>query len=218
MSPTSSAAPPEARDWPVAGTGLAGALIVALALPASTRMEATGVPRWLVVAAVILAVLTVTAAVGAVVLRGAGRLPKLLAVAAGLLLIAATAFTGSAAAAAALADGSPPAAAVREGLTVVLSGVGEDARLTLRAEMPDVAAGALVRAEVVAVQDADVRMVVAQQLTVARTTGTVSVDLTATRVGGFDMLQVLVESPERRCTADVRPLVTESPVVSCKAR
>jgi hypothetical protein len=223
MSSTPSASLPEARAVPVAvavGTGLAGALIVALALPASTRMEATGLPRWLVAAAVVLAVLTVAAAVCAVVLRSTGRLPALLSVAAGLLLIAATAFTGSAAVAV-LAGGSPPAPAPGEGLTIMVGGVGANAQLTMRADMTDVAAGALVRAEVVAVSDGvdgDVRVVVARQLTVARAAGTVSVDLVASTEDDYGMLEVLVESPDRRCTASLRPQQSESPVVSCKPR
>ena len=203
-----------------AGIILAAVLLVALALPAANRLVTTGLPRWLAIAAIAFAVLTVLAGVGAVVLRGADGRPRLrvsLAAMSGVSLLAATALAGSAAVAV-LAGGPPPAKAAAEGLTVVISGVGEATLLTMRAELPHIAAGDLVRAEVTAVPDGGGRTVLARQLTVAGGEGPVSVTLAAPAVGDYDMLQVLVESPDRRCTANVRPLVSEDPVASCKAR
>ncbi|MFI7540661.1 hypothetical protein [Actinoplanes sp. NPDC049599] len=203
---------------PAAGFGLSGALLVVLALPAAGRLD--GLPRALALVAVVLAVLAGATAV-LVNLRAADRTPRLralLVAVAGTLLMAATVLTGSAAVAVLADDPAPAGGAAGDGLTVVISGVGEDARLTMRAEMPDIAAGDLVRAEVTVALDGENRTVLARQLTVARGTGSVPVELSAPAVGTYDMLQILVESPHRRCTANVRPQVSEAPVASCKAR
>jgi hypothetical protein len=223
MSQTPSAPFSEDRASQVAaGISLVGALLIALAFPLAARLRTTEVPRWLAVAAVALAVLTVLAGLGAVVLglrrtAGSVRLQTLLAMVAGVLLMAETVLTGSAAAAW-LAGEPARAPAARESLTVVLSGLGDQAQLPLRAEMPDVAAGELVRAEVIALPGGDDPQVLARQLTMARNDGPVSVALAAASVGGYDSVRVLVESPHRRCTADVRPLISEAPFASCKAR
>lgn len=222
MSPTpdvpSSAVPPPSRTVERAGIVLAAVLLVALAFPAVSRLARSGLPRWLAVAAVALAVLAVLAGVGALLLRGAtARTQAALAGISGALLLAATALAGGSAVAV-LAEGSLRPAAAAEGLTVVVSGVGEDALLTVRAEMPDVAVGDLVRAEVVAASLDGGRTVLASQLTVARSAGTVAVTLQATAIGANDTLQVLVESPGRRCTASLRPVVAQVPTASCKAR
>jgi len=202
-----------------AGFILAAVLLVALALPAANRLATTGLPRWLAVAAIALAVLTVVAGVGAVVLAGAGgrrRLQALLVMASGVSLLAATALAGSAAVAV-LAGGPPPAKVAAEGLTVVISGVGEATLLTMRAELPDVAAGDLVRAEVTADVGGS-STVLARQLTVAAGAGPVSMTLASPAAGDYDTVRVLVESPDRRCTASLRPQVSEAPVASCKDR
>jgi predicted PurR-regulated permease PerM len=70
MSQTPSAPFSDDRASQVAaGISLVGALLIALALPLAARLRTTEVPRWLAVAAVALAVLTVLAGLGAVVLR-----------------------------------------------------------------------------------------------------------------------------------------------------
>jgi hypothetical protein len=193
-----------------AGAGLVAVLLVALA-PATGRAETTGLSRWLTVAAVVLATLAVVAAVGTLLLRSRRALP---AVVTGSLLVAATVLTASSAVLT-LVDGPAPAPAPAESLTVAISGVGEAANLTVRAELPQVAAGDVVRAEVTAGAD---QLVVARQLTVARGEGPVVVTLEAPGVGAYDSVQVLVESPDRRCTANVRPTISEAPVASCRAR
>jgi hypothetical protein len=211
--------PTAARAAEQAGIILAAVLLVALALPAANRLVTTTFPRWLAIAAIALAVLTVVAGVGAVVLRGEGGRPRLrasLAMMSGVSLLAATALAGSAAVA--LLASGPRSGPAAEGLTMVISGVGEDSVLTMTAELPGVAAGDMVRAEVTAESGSDDRTVLARQLTVARSDGPVSVTLVAQAVGGHSMLRVLVESPERRCTASVRPQVSEVPMASCKAR
>jgi hypothetical protein len=221
--PAVDSAPATSPATSAAGFGLAGVLLVGLALPAAGRLGPTGLTRWLEGAAVVLALLTVLAALGAMLLRLRGpdsspRPQVRLALTAGGLLLASVLLTGSAAIAV-LADGPPARAVATEGLTVAVSGVGETAQLTMAAVLPDVAAGALVRAEVAAVLDDDGnRAVLAQQVTVADRAGSVSVQLAAQSVGGYDRLQVLVESPGRRCTANVRPQISETPTTSCKPR
>lgn len=217
--PAQASTPASAPARTAAAIISAAVLLVALALPAANRLVTTGLPRWLAIAAIALAVLTVLAGVGAVVLGGDGgsRPRRLLAGTAGVLLLGATALAGSATVAV-LAGGPPPAAAAAEDLTVVISGVGDATLLTMRATMPDVAAGDLVRAEVTAGSPGGDQTVLARQLTVAGGAGPVSVTLVAPGVADHDMLRVLVESPDRRCTAAVRPLVSEAPVASCKAR
>jgi hypothetical protein len=213
--PVSSAA----RAAEQAGIILAAVVLVALALPAANRLVTTTLPRWLAIAAIAFAVLTVVAGLGAVVLRGAGGRPRpqaSLAMMSGVSLLVATALAGSAAVA--LLASGPRSVPAAEGLTIVISGVGEGSVLTMTAEMPGVAAGDMVRAEVTAEPDSGDRTVLARQVTVARSDGPVSVTLVAQAVNEHGMLRVLVESPERRCTASVRPQVSEVPIASCKAR
>ena len=216
-TPADPAVPGERARPLAAWCLLAGVLIVALTLVAAGRLSPTGWPRWLAVAAVVLAVLTVATAVGALVLRP--RRATALTLTCGSLLVAAAALTGSAAVAV-LAGGPAPAPASAEALTVVTTGSGEDLVLTLHAEMPGVAAGDLVRAQVLRVASAEQGgpVVLAQQFTVAPGDGPVPLDLTAPASGDYDRLDVLVESADRRCTASVRPLIAEAPVVSCQDR
>ncbi|GAA3345867.1 hypothetical protein GCM10020358_54600 [Amorphoplanes nipponensis] len=209
------------RSWPVAvGAGAAAALLVALALPASSRIGDSALPRWLAAGAVVLAVLTVAVAAVLVVLRlrAAGRTGLLPAVVAGLLT-AAVALTG-AATVAVLAGGRPGAAAAApvEGLTVAISRTGDGLRLAMRAEMPDVPAGALVRAEVTGVADEGGDVTLARQLTVTPGAGPVAVELAVPSIDSYGTVRILVESPLRRCTADLRPLESEDPVVACRDR
>ena len=209
---------PDERTRPVAAWCLLGGVpIVALTLVAAGRLGPTGSPRWLAVAAVTLAVLTVGTAVGALVLRP--RRAAALTLMCGSLLVAAAVLTGSAAVAV-LVGGPAPAPAAAEVLTVVTTGSGEDLLLTLHAEMPGAAAGDLVRAQVLSVapEEQGGTSVLAQQFTVAPADGAVPVALTAPVPGTYDRLDVLVESADRRCTASVRPRLAEAPVVSCQDR
>jgi heme A synthase len=222
MSQPTPESPTDDWTWRVAaGISLVGALLVAPSLPAAGRLRTAELPRWLAVAAVALAVLTVLAGLGAVLLRVRGtdrglRLQKRSTMVAGVLLMAATVLTGSAAVAS-LAEEPARASAPGPGLTIAVSGIGTESQLTVRATMP-AATGDLVRAELTTVPEGGDRLVLAQQLTVARNDGPVSVALDAKSADNYDTMQILVESPHRRCVANLRPLISETPVISCKAR
>lgn len=213
----------------VTGVSLVGSVVTGLGLAASGQLEKAGWARWLALGAVCLAVLAVVSALGTLLLRfprpvTPGNLDEVErffrrqftraygVVAAGVLLLAAVVLAGSAAVLV-LAGGRGPAAAA---LSVTVSGVGGEARLAVRAEVPDVVAGGVVRAEVVGVSAAGGRVVAAHQVTVAGVTGVVTVVLDAVPVGGYVSVEVLVDSQGRRCTVLLQPAASdEVPAAVC---
>lgn len=213
----------------VTGVSLVGSVVTGLGLVASGQLEKAGWARWLAVGAVCLAVLAVVSALGTLLLR----FPRLVppgnldeverffrrqftraygVVAAGVLLLAAVVLAG-AAAVAVLAGAQEPATAA---LSVTVTGAGDEAKLAMRAEVPDVMAGGVVRAEVVGVPATGGRVVAARHVTVAGTAGAVTVALDTVPVGGYTSIEVLVDSQGRRCTATLRPTASDpAAAVTC---
>jgi hypothetical protein len=204
----------------VTSVGIVGTLVTGLGLVAGARFEAAGWPRWLAVAAVVCAVLAVVAALGVLLVRFPRRALRLsdvtaverfyrrqfqrvyFAIAAGAALLVALLLAG--AAAVGILVGGPDAAA--GGLSVTVSGAGPDAKVSVKAELPGVARGATVTAEVTGVAGAT-SAVIGRQVIVTRAAGTVTIALDAVPMGAFTAVEVLVEAPHRRCTAKAGPTV-----------
>ncbi|WP_306209601.1 hypothetical protein [Actinoplanes sp. RD1] len=201
------------------GTTALSLLLVLLAVPASGRFAAHELPRILAIAATSLAVAAaVTGLVAMLPVRRTTAVRRL-AVASGSLVTVAVLVAGAAVVTLLTAAQPVSSVADRSGLSVrIVSGIGQDSQLTAHADLTGVAAGALVRAEISAGDEGSDSTVLAQQVTTARVSGTVSIDLVAAVPDGLSTVRVLAESPEQRCLTSIRPQISETPTVSCKDR
>jgi hypothetical protein len=212
------------RIGPVAaGTVALAVLLIVLAVPASGRLAAHGLSRALATVAVSFAVAAAVAGLGATLLLLLRRTTAAvrLTVASAVLVISAVVAAGASVVALLVVAQPGSSDVTRSGLSVQYNTqTGEGARLTMHADLTSVAAGGLVRAEISAEQEGSERLILAQTVTTARATGTVSLDLAATVPDGvpYSTLRILAEAPERRCMTSIRPEISETPTVSCKDR
>jgi hypothetical protein len=198
----------------VTGVGLVGTLLTGLGLVAGTQINASALTRGLAITAVCAAVVAVLLALGTLLVRfprqfATGDLAQVEVwyrsqfrrawgvVAAGLILLVALVLAGITVITV-LGNGSSPEPTVAAQVT----GVGDDAKLSVRVRFPGMATGQVLRTQVVGVSGAS-RVVLAQAADAVDVDGVAASTIDVPKVAGYSRIEVTTAVAQRRCVAAV---------------
>jgi len=198
----------------VTGVGLVGTLLTGLGVVAGTQVNTSALTRGLALAAVCAATLAVLIALAMLLVRfprrvAIGDLAEVESsylrqfqrgygvVAAGLVLLVAVVLAGITAITV-LVNGSSSEPTVAAQVT----GVGDEAKLSVRVRIPGMAAGQLVRTEVVGVSGAS-RTTLAQAADPADADGVGTSTMDVPKIAGYSRIEVIAVAVKHRCIATV---------------